>query len=471
VFTWTPTASQPGSHLFSVRVSDGVANTDVPITITVSVTSIADLTATPIKSGNDADGTTRILLAWSALPGGHTVEVFRAGFGGYPAYDQAGGSVPATPSYPPATPWTLTPVTASGQTDEPPTRDFYYYVAFVHGDTGVSVASNQTSGTLNYFLGDVSDGATAGQGDNAVNTLDLSLLGAHYGLEGPEVEPFAYLDVGPTSDYSTDGLPSTDGLIDFEDLIVFAISVDAVSAPARPPVAHASDAPSPPGTVAGSLTLSAGAAATVGDTIFCPVTLSSTGLVKGVSIRLAWDSTRVRPLGIDVGPRVAAVGGVALSPKPGTVDAVFVGEPGLAGELVVATVKFATLEAGETGIRVAAVRARDAANRRLDLSVQVHAPPPVLPRATLLAMPTPNPFRGSTTLAFDLAEFSRVDLVLYSVDGRRVRTLIDRAYEPGRYRAVWDGRDDAGRLVAPGVYYAHFVAGSKRFNRTIVILR
>src|SRR6185436_11011792 len=119
------------------------------------------LSAIQVKSGNDTDGTTKVLLAWSDVPSGHTVEVFRAGFGGYPLYDGAGGVVPATPSYPPGAPWTLTSVTAPATTDEPGTRDFYYYVAFVHSGDEVSVASNLTLGTLDYYLGDVSDGATA----------------------------------------------------------------------------------------------------------------------------------------------------------------------------------------------------------------------------------------------------------------------------------------------------------------------
>src|SRR5439155_5689856 len=97
------------------------------------VTALTDVSATQVKSGNDADGTTKIRLTWTAPPSGQTVEVFRAGFGGYPRYDDAGGSVPATPSYPPGAPWVATSVTTPGGTDEPSTRAFHYYVAFGHG--------------------------------------------------------------------------------------------------------------------------------------------------------------------------------------------------------------------------------------------------------------------------------------------------------------------------------------------------
>jgi hypothetical protein len=44
--------------------------------------------------------------------------------------------------------------------DEPGTRDFWYYVAFVEDACGnVGPVSNQTGGTLNYHLGDVHDGS------------------------------------------------------------------------------------------------------------------------------------------------------------------------------------------------------------------------------------------------------------------------------------------------------------------------
>jgi len=44
-------------------------------------------------------------------------------------------------------------------------------------------------------------------GDGRVDTADISLLGAHYGLTGPASIPFAYLDVGPTTNGGPSGRP------------------------------------------------------------------------------------------------------------------------------------------------------------------------------------------------------------------------------------------------------------------------
>jgi hypothetical protein len=474
-FAWTPAASQTGPNTFDVRVSDGVANTDSTITITVTVTPIGGLVAAQVKSGNDPGLTTKIQLDWPAVPSGQTVEVFRAGFGGYPRYDDDGGHVPSAPSYPPPGPWTLTDVTAPGTMDQPPARDFYYYVAFVHGAGGaVSSASNMTAGTLGYFLGDVSDGSTPGQGDNAVNTVDLSLLGAHYGIEGVEAAAYPYLDVGPTTDYSTDALPTTDGVIDFEDLIVFAINIDAVSAPALVPRARpANGGPrSPvPAAAGNALSVEAGSAAKVGEAIACPITLNATGQVKGLSVRLSWNPAKVRPTSVTPGPGIAEAGGLVLSPRPGTVDVAFVGLRPFSGTGVLATVSFTTLAVGDPEIRVETVDARDAENGKLVLPVEVNAPPVIVPRATRLGLPTPNPFSRSAAIAFDLAQAGRVELEIYSVDGRRVRTLAGGPREPGAYNVVWDGRDEDGRSVPAGLYYVRFAAGSSRFTRQVVVLR
>ncbi len=72
--------------------------------------------------------------------------------------------------------------------------------------------------------------------------------------------------------------------------------------------------------------------------------------------------------------------------------------------------------------------------------------------ATVLGAAHPNPFNPSTTIAFTLGAAGRATLVVYAVDGRLVRTLVDESLAAGPQQAVWDGRDDAGRVVASGAY-------------------
>ena len=72
----------------------------------------------------------------------------------------------------------------------------------------------------------------------------------------------------------------------------------------------------------------------------------------------------------------------------------------------------------------------------------------------------PNPFNAEVALSFDLPKEVAVALVLYDALGRPVRDLVDGPLGAGRYRLVWDGRDQGGRAVASGIYFYRLVADS-----------
>ncbi|KMQ52932.1 Fibronectin type III domain protein [Chitinispirillum alkaliphilum] len=67
----------------------------------------------------------------------------------------------------------------------------------------------------------------------------------------------------------------------------------------------------------------------------------------------------------------------------------------------------------------------------------------------------PNPFRNTTFIRFELPVETKVSLNIYDLRGRLVKRLItpDQLYKPNFYRVLWDGTNDAGRLVAAGHYF------------------
>jgi len=83
----------------------------------------------------------------------------------------------------------------------------------------------------------------------------------------------------------------------------------------------------------------------------------------------------------------------------------------------------------------------------------------------------PNPFRQQATIRFALARPAAVRLSIYDVGGRRVATLIEGPLLAGEHRRVWDGRDDAGRVVAGGAYFYRLEAGSWRAAGRVLKLR
>jgi hypothetical protein len=72
----------------------------------------------------------------------------------------------------------------------------------------------------------------------------------------------------------------------------------------------------------------------------------------------------------------------------------------------------------------------------------------------------PNPFGGSTAIAYTIGAPTAVSLMIYDVTGRRVTTLVDSERLPGSYRVPWDGTDGGGRRVAGGVYFVRLQVGS-----------
>jgi hypothetical protein len=442
-----------------------------PVNITIDQTppaAIAALAAQQVKVGNDGDGTTKITLTWPAVPAGSTVSVYRAKFGNYPEYDDppTPGSVPVAPSYPPGAPWVLTGVTTSGSTDEVTNRDFWYYVAFVKdGCNNVSAVSNRTNGTLNYHLGDVTNGFVAGTGNNLVDTADISLLGANYGIFGAPVASVAYLDVGPTTDFSVNARPTTDDRVNFEDLIMFAINYGTVSAPGSIPDDR---------VFAGTdrLSLSTTGSVAVGDVLTTRLQLSGSGRIQGLSTRLSWNPRAVEPIGYDAGALLSGANGVVFSPAPGTVDAALLGvrDRGLSGDGDVATVRFKVLAAIDPEIAIAEVTARDAANQPVSLGGSAGTQD-ALPKATLLMPPVPNPTTRVSALAFSLAHAGRVDLAIYSVDGRKVRTLVAEQREAGFHSITWNGMRDDGARAPAGVYFARMLtADGGKQTRVVTIL-
>ncbi len=83
----------------------------------------------------------------------------------------------------------------------------------------------------------------------------------------------------------------------------------------------------------------------------------------------------------------------------------------------------------------------------------------------------PNPFVGTTTIAFETPRMARVRIDVVCVDGRIIRNLLDETVLPGRCSVVWDGRDDGGRRAASGLYLYRVRSDSKVVTRKMILLR
>lgn len=83
----------------------------------------------------------------------------------------------------------------------------------------------------------------------------------------------------------------------------------------------------------------------------------------------------------------------------------------------------------------------------------------------------PNPVRESSAVRLSLDREAPVSVRLIDVRGRRVRELHGGALSAGSHRFDWDGRDDAGRRVASGVYFAVVETDRERASTPLVVVR
>jgi len=83
----------------------------------------------------------------------------------------------------------------------------------------------------------------------------------------------------------------------------------------------------------------------------------------------------------------------------------------------------------------------------------------------------PNPFTLSTAIAYTIPRTAHVELRIYDVSGRHVRTLVDRSLDPGEHYSFWDGRWDSGREAATGIYLYRLIANGEELTRKMILLR
>lgn len=89
----------------------------------------------------------------------------------------------------------------------------------------------------------------------------------------------------------------------------------------------------------------------------------------------------------------------------------------------------------------------------------------------LLDPVTPNPARDGASLRFRLPGAGDVRLSIVDLAGRRVRGLASGRAAAGVHTVLWDGRDDAGRRLPAGAYWARLSAGGVERSERITLVR
>jgi dienelactone hydrolase len=84
---------------------------------------------------------------------------------------------------------------------------------------------------------------------------------------------------------------------------------------------------------------------------------------------------------------------------------------------------------------------------------------------------SPNPVRGQTRIGYGLAHTGNVTLAAYNPEGRLVRTLVRGTRPVGIHNVVWNGTDDAGRVLPQGEYFLCLSGSGLNVTRRLILLR
>jgi flagellar hook assembly protein FlgD len=90
---------------------------------------------------------------------------------------------------------------------------------------------------------------------------------------------------------------------------------------------------------------------------------------------------------------------------------------------------------------------------------------------TFLGGAEPNPFGDRVTFRWGLRQSGAVDLAIFDVQGRLVRTLVRGPAVSGTRVAAWDGRDEGGRAVSSGVYVLRMEADRRTWRQVLRHIR
>lgn len=428
-----------GDHALELRGVDAVGYASEAASLDIHLDTVPPVAPSGL-SASPRDHAVR--LAWSAGGEHDGYELWRARRDGYPYW----GGLPGAPG---AWAWIADIDKDSlGWTDDfgadtRESRGVHDYrlraVDCVH-----AFAEGGTASATNYFLGD-----WATPYDGGICTPDLTRLAGCYGttaVEGLTDE----VDVAPTTDWTSFGLPGPDGLVNFEDLIVFAMNYDGdCESPLEGWPGLRKDSALPLADAAGVLRLARDGGGW---------TLVLDGALKGFSATVATGGARLVPEPEEGGGTLALAYG---SDGAWTVDAVALGGLLEAGSAL----RFRLADDGGAAPRLLRAEGRDGSNRPVRLATEESAVPSA-PAVFFLAQNQPNPFNPSTTIRFGLDAAGPVRLTLYNALGQRVRALLDEPREAGEHAVRLDATD-----LASGLYLYRLECGSKVEQRKMLLLR
>jgi len=94
-----------------------------------------------------------------------------------------------------------------------------------------------------------------------------------------------------------------------------------------------------------------------------------------------------------------------------------------------------------------------------------------LPAQFEISQNFPNPFNPETTISYCLPRAGNVVIVVFDIQGKTVKNLINEHQPPGYYHIKWDGTNQEGNRVSSGIYFYQIQCKDGLKTQKMMLLR
>ena len=82
----------------------------------------------------------------------------------------------------------------------------------------------------------------------------------------------------------------------------------------------------------------------------------------------------------------------------------------------------------------------------------------------------PNPFSEYVNFEFSIIKQNSIKLSVYDINGKHMKSIINKTYSPGKYKLKWNGRCKNGKEVPAGIYFV-CLSENKKVMKSIKLIK
>jgi len=90
---------------------------------------------------------------------------------------------------------------------------------------------------------------------------------------------------------------------------------------------------------------------------------------------------------------------------------------------------------------------------------------------SMLSQNFPNPFGLMTSISYQLAVSTDVQLEILNINGQKLRVLVSSFQSPGKYLEIWDGKNSTGQNMPSGIYFCRIRTSDYSKQIKMILLR